>query len=75
MEIKIGEKSYFCIRSGDQKFIQVPRRYIDSGDITNRSEIVFKNVENTSYPDIYAMISDFEMWDDGYWYMVYFDVD
>lgn len=75
MEITVGDNTYYSIKAHSQTGIQQPSWVVEDGILNIGSEISFRNVDTEGLPILYATVSDFELWDDGYWYMVYFVLD
>ncbi|CAD5902957.1 hypothetical protein CKN94_10595 [Carnobacterium maltaromaticum] len=74
--IKIGDKSYSPIKNGNQTSIQLPKSSIDSEHIRLGSSIEFQYVPFLeTVPNLFATVTNVELWDDGYWYMVYFKLN
>ena len=74
MEITVGDNTYYSIKAHSQIGIQQPSWVVEDGILNIGSEISFRNVDTEGLPILYATVSDFELWDDGYWYMGYFEI-
>ena len=75
MEITVSDNTYYSIKARSQTGIQQPSWVIEDGVINIGSKISFRIVDTVGLPILYATVNDFELWDDGYWYMVYFVLD
>jgi hypothetical protein len=74
--VTIGDRSYLPIKNGTQTGIQLPKRRIEEENIQPGSEIEFHYVEDLEiYKPLHATVTGVELWDDGYWYMVYFSLN